>query len=91
MLAIAPTHEAATAKVDLMREAGMPQERLDTMVMAGDPDGVAEQAAAFLDAGIEGLTVTIPDAHDLKVVALAGRALAPVFAARRSASPPAPR
>jgi F420-dependent oxidoreductase-like protein len=82
VLAIAPTHEAAMAKVDSMRRAGMPEERLKTVVMAGDPDGVAEQAAAFIDAGIEGLTVSIPDVHDLEVVALAGRALGPVFASQ---------
>jgi alkanesulfonate monooxygenase SsuD/methylene tetrahydromethanopterin reductase-like flavin-dependent oxidoreductase (luciferase family) len=52
------------------------------MVMAGDPDGVAEQAAAFIHAGIEGLTLTIPDVHDLETVALAGRTLGPVFAAQ---------
>jgi alkanesulfonate monooxygenase SsuD/methylene tetrahydromethanopterin reductase-like flavin-dependent oxidoreductase (luciferase family) len=82
VLAIAPTHEAAMAKVDSMRRAGMPEERLNTVVMAGDPDGVAEQAAAFIDAGIEGLTVSIPDVHDLEVVALAGRTLGPVFASQ---------
>jgi alkanesulfonate monooxygenase SsuD/methylene tetrahydromethanopterin reductase-like flavin-dependent oxidoreductase (luciferase family) len=60
----------------------MPEERLAMAVMAGDPDGVAEQAAGFLEAGIEGLTVTIPDVHDLEVVALAGETLAPVFAAQ---------
>jgi hypothetical protein len=31
------------------------------------------------DAGVEGLTVWIPDVHDLETVALAGRTLAPVF------------
>jgi alkanesulfonate monooxygenase SsuD/methylene tetrahydromethanopterin reductase-like flavin-dependent oxidoreductase (luciferase family) len=82
ILAIAPTHEAAMAKVEFLRRAGMPEQRLSAMVMAGDPDGVAEQAAAFTDAGIEGLTMTIPDVHDLEVVALAGRTLGPVFAAQ---------
>jgi hypothetical protein len=41
---------------------------------------VAEQAVAFIDAGIEGLTMTIPDVHDLETVELAGRTLGPVFA-----------
>ncbi len=80
VLVIAPTHEAAMAKVDFLRQLGMPAERLRT-IMAGDPDSVAEQAAAFLDAGIEGLTFTIPDAHDVETVALAGRTLGPIFAA----------
>jgi F420-dependent oxidoreductase-like protein len=82
VLAIAPTHEAAMAKVESFRRAGMPEERLKIMVMAGDPDGVAEQASAFIDAGIEGLTLSIPDVHDLEVVALAGRTLGPVFASQ---------
>ena len=56
-----------------------PQDRLAT-AMTGDPDTVAEQAAAYADAGIEGLTVVLPDAHDLETVALAGRTLGPVFA-----------
>jgi alkanesulfonate monooxygenase SsuD/methylene tetrahydromethanopterin reductase-like flavin-dependent oxidoreductase (luciferase family) len=80
ILAIAPTHEQAQAKVDLLREMGMPENRLSS-IMAGDPDSVAEQATAFRDAGVEGLTVTIPDVHDLETVALAGRTLGPVFAA----------
>jgi F420-dependent oxidoreductase-like protein len=83
-LAIAPTHEEAMAKVELLKRAGIPEERLNTMVLAGDPDGVAEQAAAFADAGIEGLTLTIPDVHDLETVALAGRTLGPVFASQRA-------
>jgi F420-dependent oxidoreductase-like protein len=79
-LAIAPTHEAAMAKVDVLRRAGMPEERIKSGVMAGDPDEVAEQAAAFADAGIEGLTFTIPDMYDLETVELAGRTLGPIFA-----------
>jgi F420-dependent oxidoreductase-like protein len=82
ILAIAPTHEEAMAKVEFLRRVGIPEERLATMVIAGDPDGVAEQAAAFIDAGIEGLSLTIPDVHNLEAVALAGRTLGPVFAAQ---------
>ena len=68
--------------MDFLRRVGIPEERLSATVMAGDPDGVAEQAAAFIHAGIEGLTLTIPDVHDLETVALAGRTLGPVFAAQ---------
>ena len=78
ILAIAPTHEAAMAKVEGLKQAGLPENRLAS-VMAGDPDGVAEQAAAFADAGIEGLTMSIPDVHDLETVELAGRSLGQVF------------
>jgi len=80
VLVIAPTHEGAQAKLGFLRALGVPEERLAT-AFAGDPDSVAEQAAAFAEAGIEGLTITLPDAHDLETVALAGRTLAQVFPA----------
>jgi F420-dependent oxidoreductase-like protein len=76
---IAPTHEAAERKLDALRSAGVPQDRLEA-ALSGDPDSVAEQAQAYADIGIEGLTLSMPDVHDLEAVALAGRALAPVFA-----------
>jgi F420-dependent oxidoreductase-like protein len=79
---IAPTHEAAMAKLDGLRKAGIPEDRL-AAVMAGDPDSIAEQASAFIDAGIEGLTLTIPDVHDLEAVELVGQTLGPLFAAQK--------
>lgn len=78
-VAIAPTHEQALAKVDQMRRAGIPEERL-AAVLAGDPDEVAEQGHAFAEIGIEGMTLSLPDVHDLETVALAGNTLGPVFA-----------
>ena len=65
-----------------MRRGGMPEKHIKTMAIVGDPDSVAEQAAAFADAGIEGLTLTVPDVYDLETVALAGRTLRPIFEAR---------
>jgi alkanesulfonate monooxygenase SsuD/methylene tetrahydromethanopterin reductase-like flavin-dependent oxidoreductase (luciferase family) len=47
--------------------------------MLGDPDTIGEQAQAYADIGIQGLTVTLPDVHDLESVALAGRTLSAVF------------
>jgi F420-dependent oxidoreductase-like protein len=76
---IAPTHEAAMAKLEFLKQAGIPEDRL-AVVMAGDPDSIAEQASAFIDAGIEGMTLTIPDVHDLESVELAGKTLGPLFA-----------
>ena len=49
------------------------------MAIIGDPGEVAEQAQALLEVGIEGVTLSIPDVHDLEVVRLAGEALGPVF------------
>jgi alkanesulfonate monooxygenase SsuD/methylene tetrahydromethanopterin reductase-like flavin-dependent oxidoreductase (luciferase family) len=76
---IAPSHEEAYRKLDAVRQAGLSEERLRMMVMAGDPGEVAEQAQAFRDAGIEGLTISMPDVHDLELVKLAGETLAPVM------------
>jgi hypothetical protein len=45
--------------------------------LAGDPDGVAEQAAELLDAGLDGLIFSLPDASDLNSMALAGETLSP--------------
>ena len=73
------THEAALAKVEGLKQLGYPAERVAS-AMIGDPDTIAEQASAFLDAGIEGLTMSIPEVHDLESVELAGKALGPVFA-----------
>jgi F420-dependent oxidoreductase-like protein len=78
LLVVAPTHEGALAKVDFLRRMGVSEDRLE-QVMAGDPDEVAEQAAAYRDAGIEGLTFMVPDVHDLESVELAGKALGPIF------------
>ena len=78
MVVIAPTHEAAERKLAGLAALGIPRERLAT-AMAGDPATIAEQAQAYADIGIQGLTIVLPDAHDLETVALAGRTLGPVF------------
>jgi F420-dependent oxidoreductase-like protein len=79
---VAPTHEEAMRKFEAVKRAGMPEERVRHVAMAGDPDGIAEQTQAFLDAGIEGLTLSIPDVHDLETVALVGEALSPLLGSR---------
>jgi F420-dependent oxidoreductase-like protein len=68
------SHEAAVARL----EATGLDERRRSMAFAGDPDGIAEQAQALVDAGIDGLTISLPDVHDLEKVALAGQAIGPV-------------
>jgi F420-dependent oxidoreductase-like protein len=76
---IAPTEEAAQRKREALARIGVPEARL-AMAMVGSPQTIAEQAQAFADIGIQGMTLVIPDAHDLEAVELAGRTLAPVFA-----------
>ena len=77
-IAIARTHEAAQAKLQSLRERGVPEERLASAIV-GDPDTVGERAQAIADVGIEGMTVSLPDVHDPEAVELAGRALGSVF------------
>jgi F420-dependent oxidoreductase-like protein len=79
---IGRTHEEGRGKLDAAIEGGMPPERV-AMAIAGDPGEVAEQAQAYADAGIEGLTLSLPDVHDLEIVQLVGETLAPVFGSPR--------
>jgi F420-dependent oxidoreductase-like protein len=79
IIVIGETHEAATAKLDLMRAAGLTEERIASATV-GDADQVGEVAQSYRDVGIEGLTFSMPDVHDLEAVALAGTTLAKVFA-----------
>ena len=76
---IAPTREQAEAKKTTLRERGVPQESIDSMI-SGDPDTVAEQAAELRDAGLEGFCFSMPGNEDPETVALAGAALSQVFA-----------
>lgn len=78
---IGRTHEEAQAKFDAaLQRGGMDPARLKAMSLVGGPEEIAEAASAYRDVGIEGLTLMIPDAHDLEVVALAGEVLGPLFA-----------
>jgi F420-dependent oxidoreductase-like protein len=73
------THEEAQRKVERAIQAGLSAERARSVGLVGDPDGLGEQAQAFLDAGLDGLTFSISDVHDLDTVALVGRTLAPLL------------
>ncbi|MDX6727424.1 MAG: hypothetical protein QOK49_2229 [Baekduia sp.] len=77
-LAIAPTADGVQAKLDAMRGLGFPEERI-AATTAGTPEQILERAQAFRDVGIEGLTFSMPDVHDLEAVTLAGETLAPLF------------
>ena len=75
---IAPTQEEADAKLDnLAQLTRMPPERL-AMVLAGDPDTVAEKASELLDAGLDALIFNSPDVHELETVQLLGETLGPL-------------
>lgn len=81
-LAIAETEDGVRAKLDAMRAAGFPEERV-AGTTAGTPDQIRERLQAYRDVGIEGVTFSLPDVHDLEAVALAGETLAPMFAPGR--------
>jgi F420-dependent oxidoreductase-like protein len=83
IVVIAETEDAVQAKLDAMRSAGIAEQRIAS-AMAGTPEQILERAHAFRDVGIEGLTFSMPDVHDLEAVALAGETLAPVFSATAS-------
>ena len=73
------THEQAERAKQQAAEAGWPAERLG-LAWLGDPDALAERAQAYRDVGVQGMTIVLPNAHDLDAVALVGQALGPVFA-----------
>jgi F420-dependent oxidoreductase-like protein len=77
-LAIAETEAGVRAKLDAMREAGLPEQRI-AGTASGTPEQIVEHAQAFRDVGIEGVTFSMADVHDLEAVALAGETLAPLF------------
>jgi len=77
-LVIAETEAGVQAKLEAMRGAGWPAERV-AGATTGTPDQILERAHAFRDVGIEGVTFSMPDVHDPEAVALAGATLAPVF------------
>jgi F420-dependent oxidoreductase-like protein len=83
VVAIAESESGVEAKLEAMRAAGLAEERI-AGAMAGTPEQVLERAQAYRDVGIEGLTISMPDVHDLEAVALAGETLAPAFARQPS-------
>jgi F420-dependent oxidoreductase-like protein len=79
IVTVAATDAQARAKREAMRRAGVPEERI-AQLLIGTAEEVAERVAALRQAGLEGMTLSIPDVHDLETVDRVGRALAPVFA-----------
>ena len=75
---IAASSAEAEAKKAGLRERGIPQESIDSLI-CGDPDTVGEAVQARRDAGIEGFTLSMPNVHDLEEVALVGATLSKVF------------
>jgi len=81
---ISPTQEEALRRIEEGKADGSLPERRLPMVIAGGPDEISEQLSAFMEAGIEGFTISLPDASDLENVALAGRTIGPLVGSRVS-------
>src|SRR3954453_3929515 len=60
-LYIAPSHEAAERKLEAAVGRAADPERARAQAFWGQPDEVAEQVQAYLDAGLDGITISIPD------------------------------
>lgn len=78
-LLIAPTTAAAEAKVEPLIAHGVPVARLRSASIIGDPDTIGEHFTTLKEAGIEGVTFSLPDVWDLESVALAGKVASAVF------------
>jgi F420-dependent oxidoreductase-like protein len=70
----------AASDEEAQRKFGASQidERRRAMAFVGGPERIAEQVQELLDAGLDGITISIPDVHDLEVVRLAGETIGPV-------------
>jgi F420-dependent oxidoreductase-like protein len=77
-LYLGSSQEDAMRRVEEGKADGSLPERRVPMVIAGGPDEIAEQLGAFVEAGIEGFTISLPDPSDLEMVELAGKTLAPL-------------
>jgi F420-dependent oxidoreductase-like protein len=71
--------EDAERKFDALVEAGHVLAERRESTLLGGPDDLAEQAQAFKDAGLDGLTGSVPDVWDLESLEAVGKAIAPVF------------
>jgi F420-dependent oxidoreductase-like protein len=74
VLFIGDSDEEAQRKADAV---GL-DERRRAMAFVGGPERIREQIQELLDVGIEGVTISIPDVHDLDVVRAAGETIGPV-------------
>ncbi len=79
-LVIADSAAEAERRARQMVEArGMDPERARWYVIAGDPDGVCEQVAAYLQAGLDGMVFNMDQAYEPDAVRLAGTTLSQAF------------
>jgi F420-dependent oxidoreductase-like protein len=79
-LVVAETAAEAEQAVRRAAEArGVDPNAYAAYAIAGDPDAVCEQVAAYLDAGLDGMVFNMHGAQDLEPVRLAGTTLSGAF------------
>jgi F420-dependent oxidoreductase-like protein len=76
---IGATHEEAEAKFAPVLSASNDPDRERAQAFIGEPSEIAAQVQEYLDAGLDGITFSMPDVHDLEAVALAGETLSAVI------------
>jgi F420-dependent oxidoreductase-like protein len=79
---IGATQEEAEAKFAPVLERAPDKERARAEAFIGEPSEIAEQAQAYIDAGLDGITFSMPDVWDLEALALAGETLSAVVGTR---------
>ena len=79
---IAATHEDAVAKLDAAAREGRRPGPRPRDGLRRRPGEVAEQVQAYLDAGLDGITFSMPDVYDIETVKLAGETLGAVIGTR---------
>jgi alkanesulfonate monooxygenase SsuD/methylene tetrahydromethanopterin reductase-like flavin-dependent oxidoreductase (luciferase family) len=77
-LVVAPSESQASARVEELGSLRIADE-MKTSVIAGSPDAVTQQVANFVEAGIEGFIVMMPDFQEPDFVALAGTTVSQSF------------
>src|SRR4051795_13059191 len=65
---IARNGDDAVAKLEEAMSKAADPERARASAFVGDPDTVAAQAQEYIDAGLDGITITMPDSYDVEVV-----------------------
>jgi F420-dependent oxidoreductase-like protein len=76
---IGATHEQAEAKFAPVLAASDDPDRERAQAFIGEPSEIAAQVQEYLDAGLDGITFSMPDVHDVEAVALAGETLSAVI------------
>jgi alkanesulfonate monooxygenase SsuD/methylene tetrahydromethanopterin reductase-like flavin-dependent oxidoreductase (luciferase family) len=78
-LVIAPTSDEATERFDRQAATGGWRSGERAATLAGSPAAVAAQVGSLVDVGVDGVVVTMADAHQLELVELAGTTLRPLL------------